>query len=334
MDKEILKTYIEYSNIYYYKNTINFDKIIENNNEYNIKLEKNGKYIFITFADTLNNNRIGLDRMQNVELLKNKLQNNKNIDEVIVYNLNDIDDDFKHKHKNLFKSSKYFAWISKVYLIYKKLQEIDENDILLWVDSDLIDIKEKGTNNLFSLCENSEKGIVGFHNNFWLEQMFTKRALFDYLNMNDNIYYETSQIYGGIVLLKKNIYTCKIIKEWYDICLIEHLFNNTKSINEHHEFVEHKNCQSIFSLLLKKYNIKTYPIPITNIDNNDIIAINAGYFNIENNTPLVWGSGWHKLSKTEQMYIGCNTKLKNKGIIIPESTMLISLKYLKQYLRI
>ena len=324
-----IKKYFELSYNFYYKNKKNRNKIININNEYNIT-KKRGKYIFITFADSFNHNKLGLKRINNMKKLKNNLQkNNKYIDEIIIYNLNNIEIEFKKKNKSLFSSERYFPWISKVYVINKKLKEINDNDILLWLDSDIRDIKEKGTCNLYSLCENSEHGIVGFHNNFWLEKFFTKKELFDYMGFKSNIYYDTQQAYGGVLLLKKNNFTLKFINEWITIGENTDLFDNNIRCKQHPEFITHKNDQSILSLLLKKYNIKTFPLPLIGMDQNDIIALHAGYFNNNNSLPLLWEPCWHNVT-IEEMYNSCNKKFNkfNKYKIIPKDCLYISLKYL------
>lgn len=325
LDNNILRKYINLSYNFYYKNPDNYEKILNTKDEYNIS-NKKGKYIFITFADSLNNNKIGLERIQKMKKLKNNLNNNnKYIDEVIIYNLNDIDIEFKNKNKSLFTSERYFPWISKIYLINKKLKEIDDNDILLWLDSDIRDIKEEGTCNLYSLCENSEHGIVGFHNNFWLEKFFTKKELFDHMDLTDNIYYNTQQAYGNILLLKKNNFTLNFVNKWMIIGTNTELFDNKLRCQQHTEFITHKNDQSILSLLLKKYNIKTFPYPLVEMDQNDIIALNAGYFNNTNSLPLLWEPCWHKT--LEEMYQNCNKKFGKE--ILDKEQLFISFKTLK-----
>lgn len=323
MNINYTKKYLNFSYNFYYKNPENYEKILNTKDEYNIT-NKKGKYIFITFADSMNNNKIGIERIKNMKKLKNNLEkNNKYIDEVIIYNLNDIEIGFKNKNKSLFSSERYFPWISKMYLINKKLKEINDNDILLWLDSDIRDIKEEGTCNLYSLCENSEHGIVGFHNNFWLEKFFTKKELFDYMGLTDNIYYDTQQCYS-VLLLKKNNFTLNFVNEWITIGQNIELFDNNIRCKQHTEFITHKNDQSILSLLLKKYNIKTFPFPLVDMDKNDIIALNAGYF--KNSLPLLWEPCWHNMT-IEQMYENCNKKFKKQ--ILNKDQKLVSLKQLK-----
>ena len=337
MDSFWLKTYMKHSRNFYYKNPENYNKILNNEiQEFNLDPPKKGKYIYITFADSLNTQH-GKERITNAKKLQSYINdNNKFIDEFIVYNLEDIDYNFKMENINVLKNKRYFAWISKVYFINKKLKELDVNDVLLWTDSDVKTLYENGTLQLFNLCNNSEKGIVGFHHNFWLEKYFTKRTLFEYLNVKHESYYETQQIYGGILLLKKNQFTINIIEEWLNICLKPSLFCDNTENNQHKEFIEHKHCQSIFSLLLKKNNIKTFPLPLSGIStNNDIIAIHSGYNNYPK--PIVWAKSWH--NSLERLFFDSKGKLKwnathnkHQPIILPENSLYISIKKLKEVL--
>ena len=160
MDLFLLKKYIEHSRNFYYQNPKNYNIILNNQiPEYNTEPIKKGKFIYITFADALRNQE-GNNRIVNAKKLKTRINNNKLIDEFIVYNLKDVDANFKNKFLHLLTNKKYFAWICKVYFINKKLKELDENDVLLWTDSDIDNIYQNGTLQLFNLCNNSEKGIV------------------------------------------------------------------------------------------------------------------------------------------------------------------------------
>jgi len=335
MDLNLLKKYIEHSRNFYYQNPKNYNIILKNQiPEYNTEPIKKGKFIYITFADALRNQE-GNNRIVNAKKLKIRINNNKLIDEFIVYNLKDVDANFKNKFLHLLTNKKYFAWICKVYFINKKLKELDENDVLLWTDSDIDNIYQNGTLQLFNLCNNSEKGIVGFHHNFWLEKYFTKKSVFEYLNVCHESYYETQQAYGGILLVKKNQFTINIIEQWLQFCLNPLLFSDNNQNNQHKEFIEHKHCQSIFSLLLKKNNIKTFPLPLWNniSTTDDIIALNSGYKN--HAKPIIWSKGWHR--NIETIYKDCQGKLlwnaargKHQRIMIPNNTLYISTKILKQ----
>ena len=69
---------------------------------------------------------------------------------------------------------------------------------------------------------------------------------------------------GGILLLKKSDILFKIISEWYNICSNYHLINNSPSLIPNVDgFIDHRNDQSILSLLALKYNLINYDIDPT-----------------------------------------------------------------------
>ena len=103
-------------------------------------------------------------------------------------------------------------------MVNKVLKESEDGDTILWIDSDIRDIKEDGIENLFNLCNNSEKGLVGFHSDFWLERSFTKIDLFDYLNLKNKNYSETTQAYGNIFLFKKNKFCVEFFNKFLNLC--------------------------------------------------------------------------------------------------------------------
>ena len=114
MDLKLLKKYIEHSRNFYYQNPKNYNIILNNQiPEYNTEPIKKGKFIYITFADALRNQE-GNNRIVNAKKLKIRINNNKLIDEFIVYNLKDVDANFKRKFRHLLTNKKYFAWICKV----------------------------------------------------------------------------------------------------------------------------------------------------------------------------------------------------------------------------
>lgn len=316
---------------YFTKNTTNYyykynDQI--KGNEFR-KNDKKGKYIVITFVDVIGNNISAHQRIQNIYKVRDHvLKNNPFIDEFKIYRLSDVDEDFKKK-SNLINHPVYFPWIAKTYFIKKKLFEIDEDDILFYIDSDFKGLESNGTEKIFSMCENSMNGIVGFHSNFWLEKFFTKKKLFEKLGLFEDKYMNTNQAYGGICLLKKTNFAIKIVDEWFELCQDEELFNNDTTNNEHTEFITHKNDQSMFSLLLKKYNVKTFPLPLKNMDKNDIIAKHSGYFMYDNEMPLIWEDCWNV--PLEVLFNNSKSKFRDK-ITIPESTMSISIDYCRKQL--
>ena len=316
--ENLLKEYCKISRNFYYKNPSNLEKIINGGNEMKDS-KKMGKYKIIGFADK------HFKRMKNMFFFKRKIQKYKIIDKVQIFNLSNIDNNFLRQNKELFDDKRIFPWIAKAYLVNKVLEESDYGDTILWIDSDIREIREDGIHNLFNLSNNSEKGLVGFHSDFWLERSFTKIDLFEYLNLKDEIFYETTQAYGNIFLFKKNEFCINFFKRFLELCSINKLMDYSPSVNEEsNNFIIHQNDQSILSLLFKLNNIKTFPIPFYNLFKTNIIAHHSGYFKKDINLPIVWEPCWHDVTYKE-MWASCNNKYKKK--ISPEDCLAISTEY-------
>ena len=304
---------------FYYRNPDNFESIINGGNEIRSSI-KEGKYKVISFADRNN------ERIMNMKRFRERVSNYSTIDDVHIFTLSDIDSKFIRDYHSLFEG-KFFAWISKIYFTYKTLLNSNYGDVILWIDSDIVDILEDGIDNLYNLCNNSEKGIVGFHNDFWLERLFTKRDLYKHLDIDSPEYWDTNQAYGGFFLVKKNDFTINFFKQWIDVATTPGLFNDSPSKSENLDgFITHKYCQSILSLLFKKYNIKTFPLPLYDLDSTNVIGIHSGYFNDNIKLPLVWESCWHNVSIREQ-WESCNRKFGKK--VSPENCLSSSINYFK-----
>ena len=224
IDSRILLDFCKNTTNYFYQNKDNHQSILTSGNETRSS-DKQGKYSIITFADK------DVKRIYNAKRLQDKIKKYELIDEFRVFSLSDIPDHFIDANKSIF-DSRIFPWISKVYLFYNFLKTSNDHDCVLWIDSDVVDLQENGIETIFNICNNSNNGLVGFHNNFWMERSFTKADLFKYFNISHNhIARYTNQAYGGIFIAKVNKFTLNFFKEWLDICTIHSMIDNSKSKN-------------------------------------------------------------------------------------------------------
>lgn len=168
-------------------------------------------------------------------------------------------------------------WIWKPFIICEYLKKISENDILVYADIG---------------CEFSSAGGKIFSdyllhlkkNNFLIfstynghsETVWTKKELLDLFNLPQNKIIE-EQVAATFFLLKNNHISRKIMQEWLNIAKSKNFIyiNDVCSITRNPEFIEHRHDQSIFSLLMKKYNIpilreRTYHDPILYYKNSYI----------------------------------------------------------------
>jgi hypothetical protein len=195
-------------------------------------------------------------------LKKSALENG--VDEVIEYNLSDIDNDFKNNniHFSYKKGGGYWIW--KPYFILKTFEKINNNDILIYCDSGATITKSLLSQ--IELLNNYSIILYNTQNSPDItENIYTKMDIFKHFNCEDNKEITHSrQIEAGFIILKKNSNSIDFISKWLETLKIYNLISDDPSIEKNfNEFKAHRNDQSILSVLGKlykdKYNILIYP---------------------------------------------------------------------------
>ena len=180
-------------------------------------------------------------------------------DKVIEYSPNDIDKDFFEINKNIFSYKRGFGlWLWKPYFILKTLEEINEGDYLMYCDSGAIYTSE--IKNLIKELENSNQSIMVFELPL-LERQFTKRETFYLMNSDQ---FDKNQILASYILLKKCEFSVDFIKEWLFFMQDEKVVSPKiffNKIKEFEDFVNHREDQSVLSILVRKHNLKVFRDP-------------------------------------------------------------------------
>lgn len=185
-----------------------------------------------------------------LEILKNSAINY--FDKIILYNPNDLDNDFKIKYNNILSQSKgYGYWLWKPYLIQKTLNNFDKNDFIFY--SDALTIFENFPENLCEICENNNGILCG--SQIHLEKFFTKRDVFVNLGCDEDKYYNNQQISASHILLQNTEFVKNIISIWFDYCKNKQLLTDTISLYPEKFKNSHRHDQSILSVLLEKNKI-------------------------------------------------------------------------------
>jgi hypothetical protein len=177
----------------------------------------------------------------------------------------DIEKVFKEKYKEVWNMTQRGGgyWIWKPYIISKMLEQINENDILVYIDAGChINITPESIqrfNEYIDMINNSKSGLLRFQLTHQ-EKNYTNKKTIEYFknkfNINNemmNTYLESFQLVGGIQLMKKNEYTINFFKNILDILnddpkLFTDIYTNI-NMNENH-----RHDQSIMSLLYKHMN--------------------------------------------------------------------------------
>ncbi len=182
-------------------------------------------------------------------------------DKVIEYGPADIDDHFYRKNKHILKQSTGAGyWLWKPYIIKKTLNQMSKNDILFYCDIGVILIKP--IRPLVSLFDKLDQDVLptSLPPQF-VEKHWTKRDTFIMMNCDKPKYTDTPQIQASYSLWKKTPFSIKLVDEWLHYAQDKHMITDTPSKMPNYEgFRMHRHDQSIFSLLIKKYEIDTYDL--------------------------------------------------------------------------
>ncbi len=209
------------------------------------------KLYFITFGGG------GTNFYKAVERLTTQAKSLNIFDKIIGYTDKDLKEDteFWKQHSNFILNKKrgYGYWIWKSYLIKITLEIMNDNDILIYLDSGCeIDIKKK--EKFIECIDYIKKNNIVCTDSGLFEKKYTKMDLLNYLNCNSAIYYNTIQLQAGAIGLKKCDIIKKFVDEWYDTCYNYSLIDDSPSKEKNlSEFIENRHDQSVFSLLFKKY---------------------------------------------------------------------------------
>lgn len=178
---------------------------------------------------------------------------NSNIMTHTMWNKHDIyKTNFYEKNKNIFeryRSIGFGLFIWKPFIIYEKLNEIEDGEFIYYQDSSQYDYS--GLNKDFNIiCDfmnnNNIELLPGFQINT-INKLLIKEECLKYLNYDKNEeFLNKNHYHTSPLLFKKTSNTVNFIKEWLEYCQVpECIIKNTKF---------HQCDQAIFNILLDKYN--------------------------------------------------------------------------------
>lgn len=182
-------------------------------------------------------------------------------DKSIGYKPEDIDKEFYEQNKEILSQPKGGGyWLWKPYFIYKTLKNLNDGDYLFYADAGSFFLKD--INILIDELEKSHQDVIGFELPL-IESQWTKRELFITMNCDNELYRESNHIMGSFHLIKKSNQSLKFYKEYLELCTNTNNITDIldSSIQQNKDFLDHRQDQSIFSLLYKKYKLKPFKDP-------------------------------------------------------------------------
>lgn len=137
----------------------------------------------------------------------------------------------------------------------KKLNEINDNDILVYLDAGC-SINAKGKQRFYEyidLLNNNDQDSISFQMEWNIEKYWTTQQIFDYFNIDtDSQIANTGQLVGGIRIMKKNDNFIKQINmELETLYNNPLLFTDYYNNNQQNYFIENRHDQSVFSIISK-----------------------------------------------------------------------------------
>ena len=180
----------------------------------------------------------------------------------IVYSFkkSDIESNFLNKYSYSMsqpRSAGHCIW--KVYFISKVLDNLEDNDIAIYLDAGST-LNFRGKDRFLEYIElinSSDFGNLMFeHPEGHIEKYWTTKRLFQYFNINEKSEITNSnQLIGGHLIFQKTEHTKKLLNEFYKLInfdekLITYYYNSEEN---YEGFIENRHDQSIWSLLSKVY---------------------------------------------------------------------------------
>lgn len=177
-------------------------------------------------------------------------------DKVYCFTEKDFGTDFIEKHGKFVKQNSRGGgyWIWKPYFIKRILEEMNNDDIIVYVDAGS-QLNIEGLERLkeyLDIVKESKYGSLAFELPY-IEKNWTKSDIFVHFNvLKDKRITHSWQLMATAFILRKCEHTIKMVNDWYDVMSNYELINDSPSIEKNfRDFIENRHDQSIFSIIRK-----------------------------------------------------------------------------------
>jgi hypothetical protein len=217
------------------------------------------KYHFITFAT-----KSYINYAQN--LCKSAIGIGK-FDTATIFTHNDINNDFLEKNKSIMalkRGAGYWLW--KSYIINKKLDTVDNGDIVCYCDSKYL-IKTDVRNIEKEYLSDKNIGITKNKpgESFYIEKFYSKEDAFNLMGIKNEYklqFKESPQAWAGFIIIRKADFSSFFIKKWLNFSQNPLIITDSKSVTgpEDPSFIDNRHDQTVLSLLAKKWGLPFYTL--------------------------------------------------------------------------
>ncbi len=232
---------------------------------------KKNKIILLAFAST--------DLKKSINRISKQANESKFYDKIKIFSSNNLPSNLSDKVNFLLSKGKkrgYGYWIWKPYLVKKVFDEMEYGEVINYVDIGCHIIKNNSLRfkDYLNFVNEKDKWILPFQYHSDLkcdfksislpnrkESVYTKGDLLKHFKVYDNDEVTQSpQFWAGCFFMKKHEKSINFINEWIEV--FENRFDliddTPSKIQNYSEFLENRHDQSVYSLLCKKYKLKSF----------------------------------------------------------------------------
>ena len=188
-------------------------------------------------------------------------------DSVEVFGPEDLDKDFQKEYADILSVQRGGGyWIWKPQIIKQKLDKMDKDDLLLYMDSGST-INPKGKKRFFEyidIINRSEHGILVHPQLKYPEYVWTSKQVFDFFDVKlDSDIAQSPQLIGGVAFMKNcshtnfifetSLNTLKTNRNLFTDYYADWSKGRPQKQGQTKGFIENRHDQSIFSVICKKY---------------------------------------------------------------------------------
>lgn len=171
--------------------------------------------------------------------------------------------DFIEKNRHIFKYERGGGlWCWKPYIFKLYLSQSMDNDLVLYCDTDVTigDGLAGLVRGYFD--HNKDKNVFVVKNHHFFrhsrhkEVEWSKGDAFNAIGVDMFRMYEELQVWSGFICFRNTTQTRQIVEDWLKFATDEQIISHSPSVYPNHPlFKDHRNDQTILSLVLKKHYI-------------------------------------------------------------------------------
>ena len=188
----------------------------------------------------------------------NEAKNTNWFDSITCYGPEMLSKDFKNKFNTILcKKIGAGYWIWKFDILLQELNKMQDNDILIYLDSGCSINSNAKTRYLqyIDMLNNSDESMISFQLSHQ-EKKYSIQEIGKLLEIDstDKVF-DTGQLVGGVLIMKKHDKTKYILNKCIELLTKDKLIitDEYNKKNQLESFIDNRHDQSILSLVRKKY---------------------------------------------------------------------------------